>query len=365
MTAVLRNLTLAAVSVASVLVLTEFGLRTFAPIAYSMRVEYLPDPHVAFRLVPNRTYQLADGGTVTIDRRGYRGRGVTVPKPPGRFRIAVFGGSSTFSYLTDDSGVWTVLLEERLRGALGRDIEVVNVSAPGYSSWESSILYRYRVRELEPDAAVVYHAWNDLKLFRGLEEDGELRKAVYRPSPWRARLRRLQLAWRLRSFFRPPGELAPREEHWLDVNPEDALRISEGGAAHRFARHCYDDMARAFADDGVVGIFASQASLLTRANVDDPEVRQRVYTEFVGLDYPEILRQWESITAMQREAALRTGAVFADVRAAVPADLEHFRDHVHLTDAGNEAVAAALASELLASEQFREAVSAARSLSAE
>jgi len=353
---VLRNLGLAVISVLLALVAGEAALRVFAPIAYSMSIEYQPDPHVAFRLVPKRTYQLAEGGTVTIDSRGYRGRGVTVPKPAGRFRIAVFGGSSTFSYLADDSRIWTVLLESRLREALGRDIEVVNVSAPGYSSWESSILYRYRVRDLEPDAAIVYHAWNDLKLFRGIEEDGELRKAIYHPKPWSARLRKFQLAWRLRSLFRPPGELAPREERWVEVAPDDAFRVTPAGAAHRFARHTYRDMARAFADDGVLGVFASQASLLTRENVDDPGIRQRVYTEFVDLDYPEILDQWDAIAAMQREAAEATNGVFVDVRASVPADLEHFRDHVHLTDVGNAAVAEALADELLASDRFRAAV---------
>ncbi|MGI9430887.1 MAG: SGNH/GDSL hydrolase family protein [Myxococcota bacterium] len=352
----LRNLALAAISVLLVLAAAEGALRVFAPIAYSMRVEYQPDPHVAFRLVPKKRYRLADGGTVTIDSRGYRGRGVTVPKPAGRFRIVVFGGSSTFSYLADDSQVWTVLLENRLREALGRDIEVVNVSAPGYSSWESSILYGYRVRDLEPDAVVVYHAWNDLKLFRGIDENGELRKAVYHPKPWSARLRKFQLAWRVRSLFRPPGELAPREERWVEVDPDDAFEVAPGGPAHRFARHTYHDMARAFADDGVLGIFVSQASLLTRENVSDPEVRQRVYTEFVDLDYPEILNQFDAIAEMQREVAEASGGVFVDVRGEVPADLEHFRDHVHLTDAGNEAVAEALAAELLANERFRGAV---------
>ena len=356
MTATLRNLTLAALSVLAVLALAELALRTFAPIAYSMRVEYVPDPHVAFRLVPNRTYQLADGGTVTIDSRGFRGRGVTVPKPPGRFRIAAFGGSSTFSYLTDDAGIWTVRLEERLREALGRDVEVVNVSAPGYSSWESSILYRYKVRDLEPDAAIVYHAWNDLKLFRGLEEDGELRKAVYNPKPWRARLRRMQLAWRVRSLFRPPGDLAPREERWLEIDPGERFEIPEGSDAHRFAAHLYRDIARTFADDDVLGVFVSQASLLTAETLPDPAIRERVYAEFVGLGYAEILRQWDAIERMQRAAAADAGLVFADVRSAIPADLDHFRDHVHLTALGNEAVAAVLAAELLASERFRAAL---------
>ncbi|MDH3685902.1 MAG: hypothetical protein OEP95_06720, partial [Myxococcales bacterium] len=83
-----------------------------------------------------------------------------------------------------------------------------------------------------------------------------------------------------------------------------------------------------------------------------------VYTEFVDLDYPEILNQWDAIAALQREIAEASGGVFVDVRGEVPADLEHFRDHVHLTDAGNAAVARALAARLLENERFRAALSA-------
>ena len=69
MSAMLRNLVLAAVSLAVAVVLAELGLRAFLPIAYSMNVEYQPDPHVAFRLVPNRTYQLVDRDRATIGNR--------------------------------------------------------------------------------------------------------------------------------------------------------------------------------------------------------------------------------------------------------------------------------------------------------
>lgn len=352
----LRTLALVGLVTAASLALAELFLRLFAPVGFSTQVDYLPDPHVAFRLEPSRTYRLPEGGVCTINALGYRGPEVAVPKPPGVFRIVALGGSSTFCYLTDDARIWVRGLERELRGGAGPAIELVNVAAPGYSSFESKILYQYKLRDLEPDAAIVYHTWNDMKLFRGLEEHGELRKAVYRASPWKAFLKQFQLAWRVRLLLRPAGPLAPREERWVEVDPELAIRIPEGGAAHRFARHNYEDLALLLRSDGVLPIFASQAGLLHEENLGDPEVRRRVYTEFQGLDYEEILRQWGWMSRTIAEVARRHRAVFVDVRGAVPGDLEHFRDHVHLTERGNAAVARAFARELRQSSRFRAAL---------
>jgi hypothetical protein len=112
----------------------------------------------------------------------------------------------------------------------------------------------------------------------------------------------------------------------------------------------------------VLQVFVSQAGLLGDGNLDDPEVRRRVYTEYQGLDYPEILRQWKAIGAIQRAAAERHGGLFIDAYAAVPHHSENFRDHVHLTPAGNEAVAAAIFADLAGSPAFTERLAASGAL---
>jgi len=352
----LTNAALLGASLLLALALAELFLRVFAPIPYSMKVEFVADPHVAFRLVPGRVYQLASGGKCTVNSEGYRGREVEIPKPAGTFRIAVLGGSSTFCYLTDDGVVWTSRLEAKLRERVSPAIEVVNAGVPGYSTFESTIHYLYRVRALEPDAVIVYHTWNDLKLFRDLEEKGRLQKGTYQPKPLRSFLRQFQLAWRVRTLFGGGGELAPRELDWLEGRPDDAFSVPPGGVAQRFAERGYEDIATLVRADGALPILLSQAGLLADENQGDPAIRERVYTEFAGLDYREVLAQWEVLTGMIERAAGHHQGVYVDVYDAVPHDLRHFRDHVHLTDRGNEAVAAAVADALADSPRFRRAL---------
>jgi lysophospholipase L1-like esterase len=358
-----KNAALLCVSALLAAAMAEVALRLIAPIPYSMKVEYRPDGFVGQRLVPKRRYRLADGGVCTVNSAGYRGPEFAIPKPAGIFRIVAMGGSSTFSYETDDAGIWTRLLEEKLRARFGAFIEVVNAGVPGYSAFHSKINYLYRIRELEPDAVLVYHTWNDMKFFRRIEEGEALREAPFQPRPIRDFLRRFQLAWRARSlFYRSEGGLPPREEGWLEAGPTEGVVIPEGGRAHRFERSHYDDLALLASSDGVLPIFVSEAGLLADSNLEDPEVRRRVYTEYQGLDYPEILRQWKAIGAIQRGAAERRGGLFVDAYAAVPHRTQNFHDHVHLTPAGNQAVAAAIFAGLAESAVFGERLSGSGAL---
>jgi hypothetical protein len=265
------------------------------------------------------------------------------------------GGSSTFSYQTDDARIWTRRLEEKLRARFGGSIEVVNAGVPGYGTFSSKVNYLYRIRDLDPDAVLLYHTWNDMKFFRRLEEGEQFRAPSFRERPVRDFLRRFQLAWRVRSFFRRSEDgLPPREDGWLEAGSGDAVAIPADGRAHRWARANYEDLALLASRDGVLPVFVSQAGLLGDGNLDDSEVRRRVYTEYQGLGYAEILRQWNAIGEMQRKAAELHGGIFIDAYAAVPHRVENFRDHVHLTPAGNEAVAEAIFTGLAQSPVFTE-----------
>ncbi len=360
---ILKNAALLFVSALLAVAMAEVALRLFAPIPYSMKVEYKPDGFVGQRLVPKRRYRLADGGLCTVNSAGYRGPEFEIPKPAGIFRVVALGGSSTFSYQTDDAEIWTRRLEEKLRARFGAAIEVVNAGVPGYSAFTSKIHYLYRIRELGPDVLLLFHTWNDMKFFRRIEEGEGFLAPSFHPRPIRDFLRRFQILWRLRSLVDSSGGgLPPREQGWLEVDSAEAVSIPEGGRAHRWERANYEDLALLASADGVLPVFVSQAGLLGDGNLDDPEVRRRVYTEYQGLDYPEILRQWAAISAIQRAAAERHGGLFIDAYAAVPHRIENFHDHVHLTPAGNEAVAAAIFAGLVESPVFSERLAASGAL---
>lgn len=363
MRSALKSTALFCVSALLAVAMAEVALRVFAPIPYSMKVEYQPDPFVRLRLAPKRRYRLADGGTCTVNSAGYRGPEFEIPKPPKLFRIVALGGSSTFSYQTDDAKIWTRRLEEKLRARFGSGVEVVNAGVPGYSVFNSKINYLYRIRGLEPDALLLYHTWNDMKFFRRIEEGKGFSAAPFRRRPLRDFLRRFQIVWRARSlFYLSEDGLPPREEGWLEAGPAESTVIAEHGPAHRWERAHFEDLALLASSDGVLPVFVSQAGLLADGNLDDSAVRRRVYTEYQGLDYPEVLRQWKAIGAIQRGAAERHGGLFIDAYAAVPHLTENFRDHVHLTPAGNEAVAAAIFAGLTGSPVFTERLAASGAL---
>ena len=202
-----------------------------------------------------------------------------------------------------------------------------------------------------------------MKFFRRIEDGRPLAVSPFHPEPLRDFLRRFQIVWRVRSLFRSSeGDLPPREEGWIEVDPTQAQSIPEDGRAHRWERANYDDLILLANADGVLPVIVSEAGLLGDENLDDPEGRRRVYTEYQGLDYPEVLRQWKAIVAIQRGAVGRHGGLFIDAYAAVPHRLENFRDHVHLTPAGNEAVADVIFNGLVESPLFTERLTSSGAL---
>ena len=78
---------------------------------------------------PLANFESTTGGqamSIHINRHGFRGRDVEVPKPAGVLRMVCIGGSTTFDGLTDDH-TYPALLEAKLRAMLDTDrIEVVN-----------------------------------------------------------------------------------------------------------------------------------------------------------------------------------------------------------------------------------------------
>jgi lysophospholipase L1-like esterase len=113
-------------------------------------------------------YSLRPGfkrGGVSINSMGYRGQELTRRKPSGVFRVAVLGGSSTYTErVHDNDKTFTSQLENLLATEYGyRKIEIVNAGVPGYNSWESLINFQFRVLDLSPDLVIVYHGTNDLR----------------------------------------------------------------------------------------------------------------------------------------------------------------------------------------------------------
>jgi lysophospholipase L1-like esterase len=334
-----KNLTLVLGSFIVALFFAEIILRVFLAIPYSMEVEYVPDGCLGFRLAPDRVYMLKSGGRCSVNNLGFRGAALTDPRNTAhRARIIAVGESSTFSYETDDEEIWTRVLEKKLRQRYGENIEVINAGVPGYSIFESKINYMYQLRALHPDVVIAYDTWNDIKWFRAVETGAYPKKGVSGKDLLTSILRHLQIAWRIRNYIDQVWTPRQRENRYGHFGGTGAA-ISPDGAAHEWERQNYDDLVLLLNNDKVIPVLSTQGGLLSSDNIEDPEVRAVVYTEYVNLSFEELLAQWNAVSRIIERAAKKGGALFIDVYSQVPHNRLMFLDHVHLTDAGNARVA--------------------------
>jgi len=95
---------------------------------------------------------------------GMRGPEIIMPKPAGRMRIAILGGSTVYEeFVQDWKQDFARQLERELKQAyLNKDIEVVNAGLPGWDSWEDLINLEFRLVDLDLDAIIVYEGVNDV-----------------------------------------------------------------------------------------------------------------------------------------------------------------------------------------------------------
>lgn len=118
---------------------------------------FSPHPHLTYYPTPDWSR-----GVDHHNSLGFRGVEVAPIKPPGVFRIACLGGSTTYgSGVEDPSQAYPGALERELR-IRGHAVEVVNAGCPGWSSLQSLINLQIRVLELAPDLVIVYHGINDV-----------------------------------------------------------------------------------------------------------------------------------------------------------------------------------------------------------
>src|SRR5262249_50147709 len=80
----------------------------------------------------------------------------------------------------------------------------------------------------------------------------------------------------------------------------------------------------------------------------------------VEMTLPLVADTWLRVSGMIERIAADTGSIFIDGYGAVPHDVKHFEDHVHLWDAGSARLAAAIAERLLHDSRFLQAAERAK-----
>lgn len=157
--AAIAKIGLIVASVFSVLVLTEVLLRVFSvrPRMFFVQKNNLrlsENPILGYELVPN-----ARG----INRWGFRGGDVAVPKPKDTYRILVLGDSIAY-------GCCDIPLEQtfakRLESELnttreGKRYEVLDAGVLGYNTLQEAEYYGAKLSRLDPDIIILQVALND------------------------------------------------------------------------------------------------------------------------------------------------------------------------------------------------------------
>jgi lysophospholipase L1-like esterase len=138
------------------------------------------DPLLLWRLKPNLDHAVWDFTVLSTNSAHLRAESSTTqlqPKRPKAIRIVCLGDSVTFGYRvptvwpdkpTEYDPEWLpypMLLEKQLRAANpDRDIDVITMAVPGYTSSQGLAWLRRDIDDLRPDLVITSFGWNDASL---------------------------------------------------------------------------------------------------------------------------------------------------------------------------------------------------------
>ena len=134
------------------------------------------DSLLLWRLRPNLDHVIWDYTLISTNGQGFRADYNIGPKKAGVFRIICLGVSVTFGYrvpvvwperpaFEPDWLPYPMLLEKRLKSANPqREIEVLTMAVPGYTSHQGLAWLKRDINWLEPDLVVASFGWNDASL---------------------------------------------------------------------------------------------------------------------------------------------------------------------------------------------------------
>ena len=138
------------------------------------------DPLLLWRLKPNLDHAVWDFTVLSTNSghlRSQNSSDTLTPKQPGALRIVCLGDSVTFGFRvpvvwpdkpTEYDPEWLpfpMLLEKQLKSANpGKQIDVIDMAVPGYTSHQGLAWLRRDIDSLNPDLIVVSFGWNDASL---------------------------------------------------------------------------------------------------------------------------------------------------------------------------------------------------------
>jgi lysophospholipase L1-like esterase len=300
------------------------------------------EPHPYLVVVPKpavkMTRETEQGNNITISHNslGFRGQEVTSNKPENIIRIAVLGGSTTYCVSISDDQTWPFLLEKEL----GPGYEVINLGVPGYSTVENLIQTALILPSLNPDVAIFYVGWNDVRNahiadlkpdysnFHGKTQYYNLRLDLLKVGEGSLLLYHAQNLLRYWFTYEDPISITPTEKAFTDSIDQRALYL--------FGRNVQTmiSLCRRF---NIAPFFVPQ--ILNYAKLDDKQSDWTPYLKNKNLK--AIIQVFNDQT---KAIARQENVAFVDPFAKGNFASADFLDEGHFNAQGNEKFAVILAS---------------------
>ncbi len=311
-------------------------------------VDRTPAPYVMFTLAPSAQWldgaaPLLSGGALgkppfETNDLGYRGPRPVMPKPAGEYRILMIGGSTTMLGAPIENTIGGQL-ERRFHDSGRSDVCVYNWGVPSAAAGEELAAMVHRAPDFAPDLVLVYDGANDAYgpmladprpgypyNFCSIEFGHELLRG-------RGDLRDAALLFAQRSALFRTFFSSTLDGRLLD---RDALRRAVGHGSLGWQRQIadlYGERVRRMAAIGPalgfkVAVYVQPVRALLRDNPSDEDrMALQILDAMVTAVYARIPESSDSFQ-------------FVDARDALAAfDESEFWDQVHVTNAGNAAVA--------------------------
>lgn len=322
------------------------------------------------------------GNRITINRQGFRGSPVLVPKPADGFRVCMIGGSGCFG-TTSSSDATTIAarLEAvlRERAAVPAHVEVMNGGLPGATTAGAVTRFEKRLRPFDVDVVILYNLINDLLTSRRVALGVDPRatplvkvdSAISRVLSHSALYLGVVSARTQREKERSLAEAVKRQSE----SGRSARGIAPGArevsaAVARESGHVYDgtpatnlylvpkhvaefesELRRFRAvvkEAGAVPVFCTFALRFRGDETQEEYVANGPVTAFYMPDWPMARDAVAHMNDVIRRIAEETGSILCDVAAELPRRPELFppKDTDHFTDEGCAEVARLIAAEL-------------------
>ena len=337
--------------VVGMLVIAEGAVRVRQYVKYGVTADfnefYMTDEKTGLRvLVAGKSTQ-----RISINSLGFRGPEINREKPPGTFRLAFLGASTTYcAEVSSNDKVWVDLVARDLSEQFDRvKVDYINGSVPGYALESSLKNLSLRIAPLEPDLVVIYHATNDLSdEMRGLAEaQGVTALNLEKGQSW---LADYSLLWKLVEMNL---SILVAEERAEQQSQTVEFVASKLGTPFKTE---LAELVRQARTAGAKRVALATFSIQLRNGQNEQQLRKasESATYYMPFTSPQMLIEaYARYNDVIREVARESGALLIDDESMIPGDPTHFHDTVHFTDTGSAVQAQRVSTALAADEKVR------------